>query len=111
MAGFPRVADVYAADGKPDPDGPPSGGPAGSKGDTSPGNSGNEENTETVGKKPDTYAAEPVSEGGNGQETRFPPPSAEQAERVHAFLDDEEESEENLDDLRAMFNAGDGGRL
>jgi hypothetical protein len=23
MAGFPRVADVYAADGKPDPDGPP----------------------------------------------------------------------------------------
>jgi len=69
MAGFPRVADVYAADGKPDPDGPPSGGPSGSKGDTSPENSGNEGNTETVGKKPDTYAAEPVSEGGNDKET------------------------------------------
>ena len=52
-----------------------------------------------------------VSEGGNGQETRFPPPSAEQAERVHAFFDDEEEWEENLDDLRAMFNADEGGGL
>jgi len=89
MAGFPRVADVYAADGKPDPDGPPSGGPSGSKGDTSPGNSGNEGNTETVGKKPDTYAAEPVSEGGNGKETRFPPPPDEQDEHVHGLFTDE----------------------
>jgi len=86
MAGFPRVADVYAADGKPDPDGPPSEGPSGSKGDTSRENSGNEGNTETVGKKPDTYAAEPVSERGNGKETRFPPPSPES--ELSRFLSD-----------------------
>ena len=86
MAGFPRVADVYAADGKPDPDGPPSEGPSGSKGDTSRENSGNEGNRETVGKKPDTYAAEPVSERGNGKETRFPPPSPES--ELSRFLSD-----------------------
>jgi hypothetical protein len=93
MAGFPRVADVYAADGKTDLDGPPSGGPSGSKGDTSPGNSGNEGNTETVGKKPRTYAAEPVSEGGNGKETRFPPPSDEQDERVHGLFTEDVNSQ------------------
>jgi len=70
IAGFPRVADVYAADGKPGPDRPPTGGTSGPRGDTPPENAGN---AETVGQKPHTYAAQPVSEGRNGKETRFPP--------------------------------------